>query len=67
MNEVKQPKMLEIERQELKNRAKAFSEEEQKIVVGLLPNDVLTDELCRRLGTMANMIKSVREAMRVEE
>lgn len=59
--------MSNTDREEFKQRMRNLDAEEKKIVVNYLPNDLLVEELNRRLTIMADKISQIKEVLRVQE
>lgn len=59
--------MSEMEKVELMTRVKAMAEDEKKLTVMALPDDILIEELHRRYAIMKNQISNVRKAIRISE
>lgn len=59
--------MSNTDREEFKQRMRNLDAEEKKIVVNYLPNDLLVEELNRRLTVMTDKISQIKEILRVQE
>ena len=59
--------MSNTDREEFKQRMRNLDAEEKKIVVNYLPNDLLVEELNRRLTVMTDKISQIKEVLRVQE
>ena len=59
--------MSNTDREEFKQRMRNLDAEEKKIVVNYLPNEILVEELNRRLTIMADKISQIKEVLRVQE
>ena len=59
--------MSNTDREEFKQRMRNLDAEEKKIVVNYLPNELLVEELNRRLTIMADKISQIKEVLRVQE
>ena len=59
--------MSNTDREEFKQRMRNLDAEEKKIVVNYIPNDLLVEELNRRLTIMADKISQIKEVLRVQE
>ena len=55
------------DKEEFKQRMRNLDVEEKKIVVKVIPNDVLVEELERRLTDMTNRINQVKDILKVKE
>ena len=62
-----QTTMTPLEKTEFKNVVKAFDEEELQIAVRSLPNEVLIQELQRRITTAASMLSSISTILKGKE
>ena len=58
--------MTELEREEFKQVVRNFNEEERKITLKAMSNEMLLGELTRRLTTGANKLREIRDILRVE-
>ena len=56
--------MYNLEKDEFTQRMKALSLEEKEIVIKTLSNEMLIDELNRRLSTMTDNINMVRDILK---
>ena len=59
--------MSNTDREEFKQRMRNLDAEEKKIVVNYIPNELLVEELNRRLTIMADKISQIKEVLRVQE
>lgn len=59
--------MSNTDREEFRQRMRNLDAEEKKIVVNYLPNDLLVEELNRRLTVMTDKISQIKEVLRVQE
>lgn len=59
--------MSNTDREEFKQRMRNLDAEEKKIVVNYLSNDLLVEELNRRLTVMTDKISQIKEVLRVQE
>lgn len=59
--------MTELEREEFKQTVRNFNEEERAIVIKTLSNNLLLEELSRRLLNSTDKLKGIRDILRVEE
>lgn len=55
--------MENMEREELKNRMKALTGEEQRAVVECMPSKVMLQEIQRRLDAHADMLLKLAEVL----
>lgn len=55
------------DREEFKQRMKNLDAEEKKIVSKVIPNDVLIEELGRRLTTSIDKLNQIRDILKVQE
>ena len=55
------------DREEFKQRMRNLDAEEKKIVVKVIPNDLLLDELGRRLTSNTDRLNQIREVLKVQE
>ena len=55
------------DREEFKQRVRNLDAEEKKIVVKVIPNDLLLDELGRRLTSNTDRLNQIREVLKVQE
>ena len=54
-------KLSEVEKEELKDITKAYTDEELNVIIKVIPDNYLWDELMRREGTMINGANAVCE------
>lgn len=54
-------KLSEVEKEELKDITKAYTDEELNVIIKVIPDNFLWDELMRREGTMVKGANSVCE------
>ncbi len=59
--------MVLTDREEFKQRMRNLDSEEKKIVVKVIPNELLVEELERRLTDMTTRINQVKDILRVKE
>ena len=59
--------MSNTDREEFRQRMRNLDAEEKKIVVNYLSNDLLVEELNRRLTVMTDKISQIKEILRVQE
>lgn len=59
--------MTELEREEFKQTVRNFNEEERVIVIKTLSNNLLLEELSRRLLNSTDKLKGIRDILRMEE
>ena len=59
--------MGNTDREEFKQRMRNLDAEEKKIVVNYIPNEMLVEELNRRLTVMTDKISQIKEVLRVQE
>ena len=59
--------MGNTDREEFKQRVRNFDAEEKKIVVKVIPNDLLLEELGRRLTSNTDRLNQIREVLKVQE
>lgn len=55
------------DREEFKQRMRNLDAEEKSIVVRVISNDVLVDELARRLTSTTNTLNQIREILNIQE
>lgn len=55
------------DKEEFKQRMRNLDAEEKKIVVKVIPNDLLLEELNKRLTSATDMIKQTREILKIQE
>ena len=55
------------DREEFKQRMRNLDAEEKKIVVKVIPNDLLLEELGRRLTSNTDRLNQIREVLKVQE
>ena len=55
------------DKEEFKQRMRNLDDEEKKIVVKVIPNDLLLEELNKRLTSATDMIKQTREILKIQE
>ena len=60
-------KMGNSDREEFKQRMRNLDDEEKGIVVKTIPNEMLVEELGRRLTVMTDKIGQVREIFSIKE
>jgi uncharacterized protein (DUF2164 family) len=59
--------MSELDREEFKQIVRNYTEEERSIVIKTLSNEMLLEELSRRLISSTGKLKGIRDILRVEE
>ena len=59
--------MTELEREEFKQTVRNFNDEERVIVIKTLSNNLLLEELSRRLLNSTDKLKGIRDILRMEE
>lgn len=59
--------MSELEREEFKQIVRNYTEEERAIIVKTLSNNLLLEELTRRLISSTDKLKGIRDILRLEE
>lgn len=62
-----QAKMAPLEKEEFKNVVKALDEEELQLTVRSLSNEVLIQELQRRITTATSMLSSISTILKGKE
>lgn len=65
MNYWRNKKLTELEREEFKQVIRNFNEEEKKITLKAMSNELLLGELTRRLTTGDNKLREIRDILRV--
>lgn len=60
-------KVSELEREEFKQIVRNYTEEERAIIVKTLSNNLLLEELTRRLISSTDKLKCIRDILRLEE
>lgn len=60
-------KVSELEREEFKQIVRNYTEEERAIIVKTLSNNLLLEELTRRLISSTDKLKGIRDILRLEE
>lgn len=60
-------KIMLTDKEEFKQRMRNLDDEEKKIVVKVIPNDLLLEELNKRLTSATDMIKQTREILKIQE
>lgn len=55
------------DREEFKQRMRNLDAEEKNIVVRVISNDVLVEELARRLTSTTNTLNQIREILNIQE
>lgn len=60
-------KIMLTDKEEFKQRMRNLDAEEKKIVVKVIPNDLLLEELNKRLTSATDMIKQTREILKIQE
>ena len=55
------------DREEFKQRMRNLDADEKKIVVKIIPNDLLLEELGRRLTSNTDRLNQIREVLKVQE
>ena len=55
------------DREEFKQRMRNLDAEEKKIVVKVIPNDLLLDELGRRLTSNTDRLNQIRDILKIQE
>ena len=55
------------DREEFKQRMRNLDADEKKIVVKVIPNDLLLEELGRRLTSNTDRLNQIREVLKVQE
>ena len=55
------------DREEFKQRMRNLDAEDKKIVVKVIPNDLLLEELWRRLTSNTDRLNQIREVLKVQE
>ena len=59
--------MGNTDREEFKQRMKNLDAEEQKIVIKLIPDEILVEELGRRLTCNMDKISQIRDIIKTQE
>lgn len=59
--------MALTDKEEFKQRMRNLDAEEKKIVVKVIPNELLVEELNRRLTDMTSRINQVKDILKVKE
>ena len=59
--------MSNTDREEFKQRMRNLDAEEKKIVVKVISNDVLVEELGRRLTSTIDTLNQIREILKIQE
>ena len=55
------------DREEFKQRIENLDAEEKKIVVKVIPNELLLEELTKRLTSATETLKQIRELLKIQE
>ena len=55
------------DREEFKQRMRNLDAEEKKIVVKVIPNDLLLEELGRRLTSNTDRLNQIRDILKIQE
>ena len=55
------------DREEFKQRMKNLDAEEKKIVVKFIPNEMLVEELSRRITSTTDRLNQIKEILKVQE
>ena len=59
--------MGNTDREEFKQRMRNLDDEEKEIVVKVIPNDLLVEELWRRLTSTTDRINQIKEVLNIQE
>ena len=59
--------MGNTDREEFKQRMSNLDDEEKEIVVKIIPNDLLVEELWKRLTSTTDRLDQIREVLKIQE
>lgn len=55
------------DREEFKQRMRNLDAEEKKIVVKFIPNDMMIEELDRRITSLTDRLNKIKEILKIQE